>query len=136
MTPHVQITVEDIRQIAWTLVDLHGPNAIGYADEAVTDLDGQGDVCDDDDDNDGVLDPNDNCPYTSNPDQVDLDGDGLGDPCDADPDGDGIGDDPGETDNCPMVPNPAQEDQDGDQLGDACDADDDADGHLRQGPAC
>jgi hypothetical protein len=44
MTPHVQITVEDIRQIAWTLVDLHGPNAIGYADEAVTDLDDQGKV--------------------------------------------------------------------------------------------
>ena len=44
MTPHVQITVEDIRQIAWTLVDLHGPQAIGYADEAVTDLDGQGKV--------------------------------------------------------------------------------------------
>jgi len=42
MTPHVQITVEDIRHIAWTLVDLHGANAIGYADEAVSDLDGKG----------------------------------------------------------------------------------------------
>ncbi|MAK64039.1 hypothetical protein [Maricaulis alexandrii] len=42
MTPRVHITVEDIRQIAWTMVDLHGAQAIGYADEAVTDLDSQG----------------------------------------------------------------------------------------------
>ena len=42
MTPRVHITVEDIRQIDWTMVDLHGAQAIGYADEAVTDLDNQG----------------------------------------------------------------------------------------------
>ena len=42
MTPRVHITVEDIRQIAWTMVDLHGSQAIGYADEAVCDLDEQG----------------------------------------------------------------------------------------------
>jgi hypothetical protein len=42
MTPRVHITAEDIRQIAWTMVDLHGAQAIGYADEAVTDLDNQG----------------------------------------------------------------------------------------------
>lgn len=42
MTPHVHITVEDIRQIAWTLVDLHGAQAIGYADEAMQDLEAQG----------------------------------------------------------------------------------------------
>ena len=42
MTPRGHITVEDIRQIAWTMVDLHGAQAIGYADEAVTDLDNQG----------------------------------------------------------------------------------------------
>ncbi|MDF1770113.1 hypothetical protein [Maricaulis sp.] len=42
MTPHVQITAQDIHQIAWTMVDLHGAQAIGYADEAVSDLDGQG----------------------------------------------------------------------------------------------
>ena len=41
-TPSVQITAEDIRHIAWTLVDLHGANAIGYADEAMSDLDQQG----------------------------------------------------------------------------------------------
>lgn len=42
MSPRVHITVEDIRQIAWTMVDLHGAQAIGYADEAVIDLDKQG----------------------------------------------------------------------------------------------
>lgn len=42
MTPHVQISVSDIQQIVWTLVDLHGAQAIGYADEAMNDLDQQG----------------------------------------------------------------------------------------------
>lgn len=42
MSPRVHITLEDIRQIAWTMVDLHGAQAIGYADEAVNDLDSQG----------------------------------------------------------------------------------------------
>ena len=42
MTPRIHLTVEDFRQIAWTMVDLHGAQAIGYADEAVTDMDAQG----------------------------------------------------------------------------------------------
>ena len=42
MTPHVQIPVSDIQLIVWTLVDLHGAQAIGYADEAMNDLDQQG----------------------------------------------------------------------------------------------
>ena len=42
MTPHVQISVSDIQQIVWTLVDLHGAQAIGCADEAMNDLDQQG----------------------------------------------------------------------------------------------
>ena len=33
-------------------------------------------------DNDGVLDVDDNCPSTYNPNQVDVDGDGIGDVCD------------------------------------------------------
>ena len=46
------------------------------------DNDGMVDACDDDDDNDGVLDIDDNCHWTSNPNQVDLDEDNIGDICD------------------------------------------------------
>jgi hypothetical protein len=45
------------------------------------DCDGDGDVCDTDDDNDGVADSSDNCSHTVNPDQADVDGDGIGDAC-------------------------------------------------------
>ena len=38
---------------------------------------------DTDADGDGFLDSKDNCPNTSNPDQIDTDGDGRGDACDA-----------------------------------------------------
>ena len=41
-------------------------------------------------DDDGVADPDDNCPDTPNPDQDDLDDDGVGDACDDDRDGDGL----------------------------------------------
>lgn len=47
-----------------------------------------------DSDGDGIVDPRDNCVFTSNPDQANVDGDGEGDACDSednrDPDGDGI----------------------------------------------
>ncbi len=93
------------------------------------DSDGDGivDPCDDDDDNDGIMDDDDNCRIIANPDQADTDSDGLGDACDncttranplqVDGDGDGFGD---PCDNCPDVPN-GQHDADGDGLGDACD---------------
>ncbi|MBD3318366.1 hypothetical protein GF342_00485, partial [Candidatus Woesearchaeota archaeon] len=42
-----------------------------------------------DTDNDGVLNPYDNCPLTPNPDQANADGDQLGDACDDDNDNDG-----------------------------------------------
>ncbi len=92
-----------------------------------TDDDGLGDVCDDDDDNDGLLDADDNCPRIFNTGQSDGDGDGVGDPCDPCPqvpfestndfDGDLVPDD---CDNCPLVHND-QSDVDGDGLGNFCD---------------
>lgn len=72
---------------------------------------GLGDVCDDDIDNDTILNHLDNCPYKSNTNQLDTDNDGIGDICD----------------NCPYIPNPSQKDADKDLIGDACDSDIDRD---------
>ena len=102
-----------------------------------------GDVCDEDDDNDGVVDPLDsNKDDPTSCEDVDGDGcddcamtaskDGFGpnpdnDPSDDGPDGDGDGlCDSG--DNCPADANPSQLDTDSDTLGDDCDPDDDNDG--------
>ncbi|MBA3615201.1 MAG: thrombospondin type 3 repeat-containing protein [Actinomycetota bacterium] len=68
-------------------------------------------------DGDSVLDANDNCRDTPNPDQTDSDGDNKGDACDPDLDGDGT---ENATDNCPNTSNPGQEDADRDGVGDAC----------------
>ncbi|RKX23637.1 MAG: hypothetical protein DRP45_10065, partial [Candidatus Zixiibacteriota bacterium] len=71
-------------------------------DQEDNDGDGEGDICDADDDNDGILDDgdgsgtvgdnrcaggattecDDNCPFVDNPDQADADENGVGDVCD------------------------------------------------------
>ena len=58
-----------------------------------------------DSDNDTIIDPADNCPFTPNTDQADSDEDGRGDACD----------------NCIETPNNNQADADADGYGDACD---------------
>jgi len=94
-------------------------------DQTDLNLDGIGDVCEDDLDGDGVPDLIDNCPTNPNEDQSDVDGDGIGDVCDDDSDNDGVAD---TEDNCPFIPNSNQADSDGDGIGDACESDFDGDG--------
>lgn len=86
-----------------------------------------------DKDEDGVIDPEDNCKDTFNPDQLDLDQDKIGDACDLDWDGDGIEND---LDNCSKSANPDQTDIDKDGMGDACDMDKDGDGILNEKDNC
>jgi Ca2+-binding RTX toxin-like protein len=85
-------------------------------DQADDDVDGIGDVCDEDPEGDGSA-AGDNCPAVDNADQEDTDGDGLGDACDSDADGDGV---ENGADNCPLAPNADQADDDGDGIGNAC----------------
>ncbi len=54
---------------------------IANANQTDTDLDGEGNACDDDDDNDSVLDLDDNCPLIANANQADSDGDAIADAC-------------------------------------------------------
>ena len=84
-----------------------------------TDADGMGDICDDDDDNDGCDDLDDPAPLVWS---EDYDSDGEGADCDTDNDNDGCRDD---VDPYPLV---WSEDHDGDGLGEDCDTDNDNDG--------
>jgi gliding motility-associated-like protein len=113
--------------VTLTVTDVNGNISTGTAVVTVTidyttagdnDLDGSPDNCDPDDDNDGVLDTNDNCPFQANANQADNDADGLGDACDDDDDNDGVLDG---YDNCQFTANTGQEDIDNDGMGDICD---------------
>ena len=68
---------------------------------------------DNDKDGDGIIDSNDNCPETANPDQKDTDNDNVGDVCDDDIDGDGI---LNNIDQCPDTPSGAKVDTTGCQI--------------------
>jgi Zn-dependent metalloprotease len=113
-------------------------------DQWDTDADGQGDACDPDADDDGILDNgdgsdtigdnpctggsttncDDNCRTIPNANQADADSDGIGNVCDDDDEDGRIN----SQDNCPSVWNEDQGNCDGDGLGDACDPDNDNDG--------
>ncbi|QDG52599.1 hypothetical protein FIV42_18205 [Persicimonas caeni] len=96
-------------------------------DQADSDHDGRGDLCDGDIDGDGIANDEDTCRGVFDPSQQDSDSDGLGDVCDACPLFEGSGDDgDGDTvarclDNCPATANTDQADADADGVGDACD---------------
>jgi outer membrane protein OmpA-like peptidoglycan-associated protein len=129
-------------------------NCVHVANNGQSDLDadGLGDLCDKDQDGDGVLEDgdgstvagagpcvggdvvacDDNCPEAFNPDQQDADADGKGDLCDTlvDSDGDGIANG---QDNCLLVANADQADYENDGHGDVCDDDDDDDGVADDG---
>ena len=53
----------------------------GRDNQGDDDRDGIGNSCDDDADNDGIVDSRDNCPYTPNPNQSDSNSDGIGSAC-------------------------------------------------------
>ena len=115
---------EGLNNVVLTVTDVNGNvNSAIYIVTVLNifgdnDLDGIKDNCDVDDDNDGVIDIEDNCPLTFNPDQADNDNDAFGELCDDDDDNDGIAD---VNDNCSLIYNPYQEDRDNDGLGDVCD---------------
>jgi hypothetical protein len=92
------------------------------ADQLDTDSDKIGDACDNDDDNDSVVDASDAFPLDAT-EFVDADGDGIGNNADTTPNGDTDGDGIDNlSDNCASVSNALQTDTDSDGIGDVCDS--------------
>ncbi|PCJ98672.1 MAG: hypothetical protein COA50_00030 [Flavobacteriaceae bacterium] len=111
----------------------HSDPAVNQEGVVIDDFVVEGFQDDDDDDNDGILDVDDNCPLSSNANQLDTDGDTEGDACDTDDDGDSILD---VNDNCSLIANVGQADFDNDGIGDLCDDDIDNDGVLNALDLC
>ncbi|MCK0133553.1 BspA family leucine-rich repeat surface protein [Arenibacter sp. S6351L] len=105
------------------LDDVDNCPLIANTDQADNDTDGEGDVCDTDDDNDGTPDTEDAFPLDEDED-TDTDGDGTGNNADTDDDGDGTLD---TEDAFPLDEN-EDTDTDGDGTGNNADTDDDNDG--------
>ncbi|WP_158285116.1 gliding motility-associated C-terminal domain-containing protein, partial [Arenibacter aquaticus] len=97
--------------------------SMANSDQLDTDTDGEGDVCDMDDDNDGTPDSEDAFPL-DNSEDTDTDGDGTGNNADTDDDNDGT---PDSEDAFPLD-NSEDTDTDGDGTGNNADTDDDNDG--------
>ena len=96
------------------------------------DGDGSGDNADNDDDNDGVIDLLDDCPFGIIDQGADFDGDGCKDSEDDDDDNDGFADD---VDDCPQGMTGIGNDLDSDGCHDAEDLDIDGDGVLNENDA-
>ncbi len=123
------------------LIRLHSLGSLGLSegekvnaiqspsDEYDIDNDNIADIFEDED-GDGIIDKNDNCPYVANEDQLDEEttcGGVMG----TQPDGVGSA-----CDNCPLHCNQDQANNDGDSMGDKCDPDDDNDGILDVNDNC
>ena len=109
--------------------DLCPRGPLGWVSTSENDIEGDG-CSDEDNDGDGFVDQQDNCPEVANPTQTDLDQDGFGDACDLDKDGDGIN---VPDDQCPHDINPWLSELSNDYDRDGCmdatmDEDDDGDG--------
>ncbi|MFN2510080.1 MAG: thrombospondin type 3 repeat-containing protein [Pyrinomonadaceae bacterium] len=90
-----------------------------------------------DQDNDGVIDADDNCPTVANPDQANNDGDAFGDVCDPDDDNDGQSDaDEAACGSDPLNASSKSMDTDGDNNPDCVDPDDDNDGVVDASDNC
>jgi hypothetical protein len=128
---------DDDEDTVFDHVDLCPLGPVGW--KSTAEVDAEGDGCADiDTDGDDWVDQMDNCPFLSNPTQVDLDGDNIGDGCDIDEDGDKIAN---PTDNCPRDSPVWTSNQINDHDQDGChdsitDFDDDEDGVLDALDSC